>query len=34
MFCLLALGTTAVGCVVLFFYADKLYRLLTPIVTP
>jgi len=34
LFCLLALGTTAVGCVVLFFYADALYRLLTPIVMP
>ncbi len=33
-FCLLALGTTAVGCLVLFFYADELYRLLTPIVMP
>jgi multicomponent Na+:H+ antiporter subunit D len=34
LFCLLALGTTAVGCLVLFFYADELYRLLTPIVMP
>ena len=34
LFCLLALGTTAVGCLVLFFYADQLYQLLTPIVMP
>ncbi|MCH7826314.1 MAG: monovalent cation/H+ antiporter subunit D family protein, partial [Acidobacteria bacterium] len=34
MFCLLALGTTALGCLLLFFYADELYRLLTPIVMP
>ena len=33
-FCLVALCATAAGCIVLFFFADELYRLLTPIVTP
>ncbi|MEE9302127.1 MAG: monovalent cation/H+ antiporter subunit D family protein [Alphaproteobacteria bacterium] len=30
--CLIALGITATGCVVLFFYLDPFYRLLQPIV--
>jgi len=29
--CVLALGFTAIGCVVLFFYADEVYRLLVPL---
>ncbi len=33
-FCLLALCATAAGCLVLFFFADDLYQLLTPIVSP
>ncbi len=32
--CLVALCTTAVGCLVLFFCADEVYRLLLPIVSP
>ena len=31
-FCLVALCLTAVGCLALFFFADSLYQLLTPIV--
>jgi multicomponent Na+:H+ antiporter subunit D len=31
IFCLIALCTTAAGCVALFFFADKLYELLLPI---
>jgi multicomponent Na+:H+ antiporter subunit D len=30
-FCLLAMAITSVGCVLLFFYADKIYRLLAPV---
>jgi multicomponent Na+:H+ antiporter subunit D len=30
-FCLFAMGITSVGCVMLFFYADKIYQLLAPI---
>jgi len=33
-FCLVALCLTAVGCLALFFFADTLYQLLTPIVNP
>ncbi len=32
--CLFAIGVTAFGCVVLFFFPDPLYELLRPIVTP
>lgn len=31
LFCLFAMGITTVGCVMLFFYADKIYQLLAPI---
>ena len=34
IFCVVPLCLTALGCLVLFFYADDLYRLLTPIVQP
>ena len=34
VFCLVALCATAAGCLVLFFFADDLYQLLTPIVNP
>ncbi len=34
VFCLVALCATAAGCLVLFFFADDLYQLLTPIVSP
>ncbi len=34
MFCLVALCLTAAGSVLLFFYADHLYRFLSPIVAP
>ena len=30
-FCLLAMTITSVGCILLFFYADKIYRLLAPV---
>ena len=33
-FCLVALCATAAGCLALFFFADELYQLLTPIVKP
>jgi len=32
LFCLVPLCLTAIGCVVLFFYADRIYELLRPIV--
>ena len=32
LFCVVPLCLTALGCVVLFFYADRIYRLLAPIV--
>ena len=32
-FCMVALCTTAAGCLVLFFFADDVYRLLLPIVS-
>jgi multicomponent Na+:H+ antiporter subunit D len=31
-FCLVALCVTAAGCLALFFFADTIYQLLTPIV--
>ena len=34
MFCLVPLCLTAIGCVVLFFYADDVYRLLEPLAAP
>ena len=34
IFCLVALCATAAGCLALFFFADDLYQLLTPIVKP
>ncbi len=34
IFCLVALCATAAGCLALFFFADDLYQLLTPIVNP
>ena len=34
MFCVIPLCFTAVGCVVLFFLADEIYRLLLPLVAP
>ncbi len=34
IFCLVALCVTAACCLALFFFADDLYQLLTPIVTP
>ena len=34
LFCLVPLCLTAFGCLVLFFYADALYVLLQPVVTP
>ena len=34
LFCLVPLCFTALGCVVLFFYADEVYRLLLPLVAP
>ncbi len=34
LFCVVPLCVTAVGCVLLFFYADALYALLSPIVAP
>ena len=34
MFCVVPLSITAVGCLVLFFYADALYDFLTLLVTP
>jgi multicomponent Na+:H+ antiporter subunit D len=34
LFCLIPPMLTAAGCVALFFYADKLYRLLEPMVRP
>ena len=30
-FCLFAMAITSVGCIALFFYADKIFRLLAPI---
>jgi multicomponent Na+:H+ antiporter subunit D len=30
-FCLLAMAITSIGCIMLFFYADKIYRLLAPV---
>jgi multicomponent Na+:H+ antiporter subunit D len=34
LFCVVPLSLTAVGCVALFFFADEIYRLLTPLVQP
>jgi multicomponent Na+:H+ antiporter subunit D len=34
LFCVIPPCLTAAGCVVLFFYADRLYRLLEPIAKP
>ena len=34
LFCVVPLSMTAVGCVLLFFYADALYTLLLPIAAP
>ena len=34
LFCVVPLSLTALGCVVLFFFADEIYRLLLPIVSP
>jgi len=31
-FCLLAMGITSFGCIVLFFYADKIVKFLTPLI--
>ena len=31
-FCLLAMGITSLGCIVLFFYADTIVRLIEPVV--
>ena len=31
LFCLFAMAITSVGCIALFFYADKIFRLLAPI---
>jgi hypothetical protein len=30
-FCLLAMTVTSVGCILLFFYADKIYKMLAPV---
>ena len=30
-FCVVPLCFTALGCIVLFFFADEIYRLLTPL---
>ncbi len=34
LFCLVPLSLTAAGCIVLFFYADQIFRLLEPVVKP
>jgi len=34
LFCVVPLCITALGCIVLFFYADEIYRLLTPLAGP
>ena len=30
-FCIFAMAITSAGCILLFFYADKIYRLLAPV---
>jgi multicomponent Na+:H+ antiporter subunit D len=34
IFCLVPICFTALGCIVLFFFADEVYRLLQPLVAP